>query len=114
MAVIDVVIQPDGCTRVWFDCRDARPRPEPTSGASSRRLRHALADARSRMDQPQTADRDQAASARSTRRPVTLPSRSRISASLAWLCGTVATGSAGSVPSCASFTSSRSSFGLPT
>ncbi len=65
------------------------------------------------VDRTGIVDR-QAASERSTRRPVTLPSRSRISASLAWLCGTVATGSAGRVPSCASFTSSRSSFGLPT
>ena len=55
-----------------------------------------------------------AASLRSTSRPVTRPSRRRISASLAWLCGTVATGSAGNVPVCASATSSRSSFGLPT
>ncbi len=52
MAVIDVVIQPDGCTRVWFDCRNARPRP-----ADERRieqaLTHALADAIGK-DQPQT------------------------------------------------------------
>jgi hypothetical protein len=27
MAVIDVAIQPDGRTRVWFDCR-AKPHPE--------------------------------------------------------------------------------------
>jgi len=27
MAVIDVAIQPDGRTRVWFDCR-AKPRPD--------------------------------------------------------------------------------------
>ena len=56
----------------------------------------------------------QAASDRSTSRPVTLPSRSRISASFASLCGTVATGNAGSVPSCANCISSRSSFGFPT
>jgi len=56
----------------------------------------------------------QAAAARSTTRPLTLPSRSRISASFASDCGTVLTGSACSVPSCASCTSSRSSFGSPT
>src|SRR5580704_9141624 len=56
----------------------------------------------------------QAASARSTSRPVTLPSFRRISAAYASRCGTVATGNAGNVPSCASFTSSRSSLGLPT
>jgi len=27
MAVIDIAIQPVGRTRVWFDCRDAKPRP---------------------------------------------------------------------------------------
>ena len=27
MAVIDIAIQPEGRTRVWFDCRDAKPRP---------------------------------------------------------------------------------------
>src|SRR6185437_4523766 len=50
----------------------------------------------------------------STSRPVTLPSRNRISASLAWLCGTVATGRACSEPSCESWMSSRNSLGLPT
>jgi hypothetical protein len=27
MAVIDIAIQPEGRTRVWFDCRDTKPRP---------------------------------------------------------------------------------------
>jgi hypothetical protein len=27
MAVIDIAIEPEGRTRVWFDCRDAKPRP---------------------------------------------------------------------------------------
>jgi len=53
MAVIDVAIQPDGRTRVWFDCRDARPRP-----ADEQRIEqavtHALADAIGK-DQAQTA-----------------------------------------------------------
>jgi len=39
MAVIDVVIQPDGRTRVWFDCR-AKPRPE-----DEQRIAQVLADA---------------------------------------------------------------------
>jgi hypothetical protein len=43
MAVIDVAIQPEGLTRVWFDCRDAKPRP-----ADEKRIQqaisHALAD----------------------------------------------------------------------
>jgi hypothetical protein len=26
MAVIDIAIQPEGRTRVWFDCRDTKPR----------------------------------------------------------------------------------------
>src|ERR1700677_4983238 len=55
-----------------------------------------------------------AASAFSTRRPVTLPSRNRISASFAWLCGTISTGNACSDPSWARLISSRSSFGFPT
>jgi hypothetical protein len=40
MAVNDVVIQPDGRTRVWFDCRAARPRPE-----DEQRIEQALANA---------------------------------------------------------------------
>ena len=40
MAVIDVAIQPDGRTRVWFDCRDAKPRPE-----DEQRIEQALAHA---------------------------------------------------------------------
>ncbi len=39
MAVIDVAIQPDGRTRVWFDCR-AKPRPE-----DEKRIAQMLADA---------------------------------------------------------------------
>ncbi len=27
MAVIDIAIQPEGRTRIWFDCRDTKPRP---------------------------------------------------------------------------------------
>ena len=27
MAIIDIAIEPEGRTRVWFDCRDAKPRP---------------------------------------------------------------------------------------
>jgi hypothetical protein len=45
MAVIDVVIQPDGRTRVWFDCRSAKPRPEDEQRIEQA-LAHALADAR--------------------------------------------------------------------
>jgi hypothetical protein len=39
MAVIDVAIQPDGRTRVWFDCR-AKPRPE-----DEKRIAQVVADA---------------------------------------------------------------------
>lgn len=39
MAVIDVAIQPDGRTRVWFDCR-AKPRPD-----DEKRIARMLADA---------------------------------------------------------------------
>ncbi len=52
--------------------------------------------------------------ATSTTRPVTRPSRSRISASLACRCGISVTGVFSSPPPCASATSARSSFGLPT
>ena len=51
MAVIDVAIQPDGRTRVWFDCR-ARPRPE-----DERRIAQVVADA---MADDSAADRKQA------------------------------------------------------
>ncbi len=46
MAVIDVAIQPDGRTRVWFDCRDAKPRPEDEQRIEQAFV-HALADTRS-------------------------------------------------------------------
>jgi hypothetical protein len=52
MAVIDVVIQPDGRTRVWFDCRIAKPRPE-----DERRIEQALANA---MADDSAAEREQA------------------------------------------------------
>ena len=52
--------------------------------------------------------------ARSTTRPVTLPSRSRINAALASGIGTVEVAIGCSLPVCASATSSRSSLGLPT
>jgi hypothetical protein len=45
MAVIDVMIQPDGRTRVWFDCRDARPRPE-----DEQRIEQALVHALTNAD----------------------------------------------------------------
>jgi hypothetical protein len=45
MAVIDIMIQPDGRTRVWFDCRAAKPRPEDQQRIEQA-LAHALADAR--------------------------------------------------------------------
>jgi hypothetical protein len=51
MAVIDVAIQPDGRTRVWFDCR-AKPRPE-----DEKRIAQVLADA---MADDEAADRKQA------------------------------------------------------
>ena len=43
MAVIDIVIEPDGRTRVWFDCRDAKPRPDDEQRIQ-RAIAHALAD----------------------------------------------------------------------
>lgn len=52
MAVIDVVIQPDGRTRVWFDCRTAKPRPE-----DEQRIKEALSDA---LAEAGTGDRVQA------------------------------------------------------
>jgi hypothetical protein len=51
MAVIDVAIQPDGRTRVWFDCR-AKPRPE-----DEKRIAQVLADA---MADDNVVDRKQA------------------------------------------------------
>ena len=40
MAVIDIVIEPEGRTRVWFDCRDERPRPD-----DEQRIQRAIAHA---------------------------------------------------------------------
>jgi hypothetical protein len=51
MAVIDVEVQPDGRTRVWFDCR-AKPRPE-----DEKRIAQVVADA---MADDGAADRKQA------------------------------------------------------
>jgi hypothetical protein len=81
MAVIDVRTEPSGRTRMLFDCRAAArdcddvariisAMTQPNDGASG-----APAEA-----PPPRANR-QAASARNTSRPVTLPSRRRISAS---------------------------------
>jgi hypothetical protein len=43
MAVIDIVIQSEGRTRVWFDCRDAKPLPD-DERRIQRAIAHALAD----------------------------------------------------------------------
>jgi hypothetical protein len=51
MAVIDVAIQPDGRTRVWFDCR-AKPSPE-----DEKWIAQVLADA---VADDSPADREQA------------------------------------------------------
>ncbi len=44
MAVIDILIQPSGRTRVLFDCRDAKPRPDDESNIE-RAIAHSLATA---------------------------------------------------------------------
>jgi hypothetical protein len=43
MAVIDIAIQPEGRTRVWFDCRDTKPRPSDEERIQ-RAVSHALAN----------------------------------------------------------------------
>jgi hypothetical protein len=43
MAVIDIAIQPDGRTRVWFDCRVAKPRAADEERIQ-RAVSHALAN----------------------------------------------------------------------
>ena len=43
MAVIDIAIQPEGRTRVWFDCRNAKPRPGDEKRIQ-RAVSHALAN----------------------------------------------------------------------
>lgn len=51
MAVIDIAIQPEGRTRVWFDCRDTKPRPGDEERIQ-RAVSHALASL-SLEDRPQ-------------------------------------------------------------
>jgi hypothetical protein len=53
MAVIDVVIQPDGRTRVWFDCRDTKPRPE-----DEQRIKQALVHALAEVREPDAVQAD--------------------------------------------------------
>ena len=76
MALIASVIPAPGITRMLFDCRDANPDP-----ASELHLAAMIAEAARRNTAPPGDQSDHAASAFSTSRPVTLPSRSRISAS---------------------------------
>jgi hypothetical protein len=89
MAIIDIRTEPSGRTRMLFDFRAAAPGCDDEariacamiqscgSLASSGGTAHASA---APSDAPKRAGR-QAASDRSTSRPVTLPSRRRISAS---------------------------------
>jgi hypothetical protein len=44
MAVIDILIQPNGSTRVMFDCRAAKPRRDDQQSIE-RAIAHALATA---------------------------------------------------------------------
>jgi hypothetical protein len=78
MAVIDIRTEPSGRTRVLFDFRAADPGCDDVARIASA-ITRSCASA-SAQAQPPRASR-QAASARSTSRPVTLPSRRRISAS---------------------------------
>ncbi|HVC62684.1 MAG TPA: hypothetical protein VND19_20255 [Acetobacteraceae bacterium] len=78
MAVIDIRAEPSGRTRVLFDFRAAAPGCDDAA-----RIEFAMTQSRGGAPAHPPAPRAdlQAASARNTSRPVTLPSRRRISAS---------------------------------
>jgi hypothetical protein len=88
MAVIDIRTEPSGRTRMLFDFRIADPGCDDVariasaitqSYASAGRATGAPADVPAPCPAPRA--KSQAASARNTSRPVTVPSRRRISAS---------------------------------
>jgi hypothetical protein len=83
MAVIDIRTEPSGRTRVLFDFRAANPGSDDVAriiSAMAQSCRGAPTAAAEAPPPQARADR-QAASARNTSLPVTLPSRRRISAS---------------------------------
>ena len=81
MAVIDIRTEPSGRTRMLFDFRAAAPGCDDVS-----RIENAIMQSRDGMSRavaeaPMPRARRQAAADRNTSRPVTVPSRRRISAS---------------------------------
>jgi hypothetical protein len=87
MAVIDIRTEPSGRTRVLFDCRATDPGIDDVARIISAMALScggapaAAAEAPPPQVQAQARANRQAASARNTSRPVTLPSRRRIRAS---------------------------------
>jgi hypothetical protein len=81
MAVIDIHTEPSGRTRMLFDFRATAPGCDDVA-----RIAHAMTHSNASVpaappEAPKPRAKRQAASERNTNRPVTLPSRRRISAS---------------------------------
>jgi len=81
MAVIDIRTEPSGRTRMIFDFRAVAPGCDDVARIEDAMIRSYGGLALTPAEASPTRAKPQAASARSTSRPVTLPSRRRISAS---------------------------------
>jgi len=81
MAVIDIRTEPSGRTRMLFDFRAVAPGDDDVARITSAMTRSFDGASGTRAEAPPRRPTPQAASDRNTSRPVTLPSRRRISAS---------------------------------
>jgi hypothetical protein len=81
MAVIEIRTEPSGRTRMLFDFRAVAPGGDDVARITSAMTQSYGDAAGAAANAPPRRGKPQAASDRSTSRPVTLPSRRRISAS---------------------------------
>jgi len=81
MAVIDIRTEASGRTRVLFDFRVTAPGCDDAARIEDAMTRSRGGTSAAPAEAPMPRGKRQAASERNTSRPVTLPSRSRISAS---------------------------------
>jgi hypothetical protein len=81
MAVIEIRTEPSGRTRMLFDFRAAAPGCDDVARIEDAMMQSHGGIARAPAEASPTRANRQAASDRNTSRPVTLPSRRRISAS---------------------------------
>ncbi len=81
MAVIEIRTEPSGRTRMLFDFRAVAPGGDDVARITSAMTQSCGGATGAAASMPPRRGKSQAASDRSTSRPVTLPSRRRISAS---------------------------------